>query len=805
MLQSAAVSTLHAETLRIAVAGNPNSGKTTVFDALSGLRHKVGNYPGVTVEKREGRIPGTPLLLLDLPGTYGLSARSPDEEIARDVLLGRVPGAGRPDGILLVVDAANLERNLYLVLQVLEFGIPTIVACNMMDVARTRGIEPDCKVLSRELGVPVLPVSADRGEGVDRIRDALNNITDCTPPIRPWRLGDAVENTIAEVARIMDVSGTVPARSVRGSAMLWLSDYLSGEDAAGQSARRFLDKLSPQYATALRNLADELGRDNQDMTAEIIEGRYAWISSVAERAVRRPLAHRGDGAGRDRPVSDRIDTVLTHRVWGVFVFAGVVFCVFLSVFSWAEPLMGMIESGQGAIADWVGSHLAEGPLRSLIIDGVIAGVGSVVIFFPQICLMFLIVAILEDSGYMARAAFLTDRFMRSVGLPGKAFVPLIVGFGCNVPAIMAARTLDNARDRIVTVLMAPFMSCGARLAVYALFAAAFFPSGGQNIVFALYIIGIAAAVVTGVIVKRTILLGEPTPFIMELPAYHVPRLRDVCIHAWNRLKTFIFGAGKVIVIVVVIMSFLNSLGTDGTFGNQDSDKSTLSAIGRVIVPVFEPMGIESDNWPATVGIFTGIFAKEAVVGTLNALYSGLAESEEVAAGAEADGGSSLLAGLGEAVMSIPENFVGLAAAITDPLGLDIGDVSSTDVAAEEQGVSTGTFGAMAERFNGGIGAFAYLLFILLYTPCVAAMGAIVREVGGRWATFVGLWTFGFAYAAAVATYQAGTFAAHPTESILALGAVALGFIGAIAGLRIAGQISQRIEMNKTRAAEGDGS
>ena len=785
-----------ADSYTIAIVGNPNCGKTTLFNVLTGAHQKVGNWPGVTVDRKAGRFrdKGHTVSVIDLPGVYSLAVipgtDAIDERIGRDYIL-----SGEPDVIVNIVDATNLERHLYLTAQLLEMQVPMVVALNMTDVAKQMGIEVDTAALSKRLGCPVVSLVAAQGKGAAELKAAVGTIVrESVLPSGRVEYGPVIEPALARLQKV--VTGVAEQKGLDAR---WLSvKLLEGEGIA----RRVTQGAADLLLSSLISEFEKVGAEDPDVL--IADGRFGFAHQIAREVVRR----RGHVT---RTLSDRIDRVVLHRWMGPALFFAVVYGMFLFTINLGGAFIDFFDIAVGVLlVDGTRAVLeAMGMPEWLVVllaDGVGGGIQIVATFIPIIGFLYLFLSVLEDSGYMARAAFLTDRFMRAVGLPGKAFVPLIVGFGCNVPAIMAARTLDNARDRIVTVVMAPFMSCGARLAVYALFAAAFFPSGGQNIVFALYIIGIAAAVVTGVIVKRTILLGEPTPFIMELPAYHVPRLRDVCIHAWNRLKTFIFGAGKVIVIVVVIMSFLNSLGTDGSFGNQDSDKSTLSAIGRVIVPVFEPMGIETDNWPATVGIFTGIFAKEAVVGTLDALYSGLAEADAAAAGIEKpEGESGILAGLGAAVMSIPENLVGLAAAITDPLGLNIGDVSSTDLAAEEQGVSTGTFGAMAERFDGGFGAFAYLLFILLYTPCVAAMGAIVREVGSRWATFVGLWTFGFAYATAVATYQAGTFAVHPMESIVTLSAVALGFIGAIAGLRVAGQVSQRIAMNRARAAEGDGS
>jgi ferrous iron transport protein B len=383
--------------------------------------------------------------------------------------------------------------------------------------------------------------------------------------------------------------------------------------------------------------------------------------------------------------------------------------------------------------------------------------------------------------------------MRSVGLPGKSFIPLIVGFGCNVPAIMATRTLEHRRDRVLTAMMAPFMSCGARLPVYALFAAAFFPTGGQNVVFALYLIGIAFAVMTGLVLKRTILPGGITPFIMELPPYHLPTLKSIMLRTWDRLKTFLFNAGKAIVAVVVVLSFLNSMGTDGSFGNEDTDRSVLAAIGKSITPAVKPMGIHEDNWPATVGLFSGIFAKEAVVGTLNALYGAIGSTDEQP-GAGDDNGFDLWEGIVDAFATIPVNLAALANAVTDPMGLSIVESPDIEAAARQQGVAVGIFGAMASRFDGRLGAFAYLLAVLLYMPCVAAMAAIYRETGAGWAVFASLWTTGLGYGAAVLTYQSGTFAAHPGSSGAWIGAVVAAFVAVLAALYYVGTREQSRHM-----------
>ncbi|MFO1113778.1 MAG: ferrous iron transport protein B, partial [Rhodospirillales bacterium] len=446
----------------------------------------------------------------------------------------------------------------------------------------------------------------------------------------------------------------------------------------------------------------------------------------------------------------------------------------------------LLVDGGAALLNSLGSPLW---LTTILANGIGGGIQTVSTFIPIIACLFLFLSFLEDSGYMARAAFVMDRLMRAVGLPGKSFIPLIVGFGCNVPAIMATRTLDHRRDRIMTVMMSPFMSCGARLPVYALFAAAFFPEGGQNLVFALYLIGIGFAVLTGLVLKRTLLQGETSPFVMELPPYHLPTLRSVLLHTWDRLKQFVFRAGRVIVPVVLVLTVLGSVSTDGTFGNENTDRSVLATVAKQATPVLAPMGITEDNWPATVGMISGIFAKEAVVGTLNALYSALGEQDAGdATAAEEEGGFDLWGGLAAAFATIPENLAGLVDSFTDPLGLNIvGSGEDLAAAAEEQEVAESTFGAMAARFDGQIGAFAYLLAVLLYIPCVAAIAAIYRETGPAWTIFAALWTTGLGYGAAVLTFQIGTFSRDPAHSIAWIAGILVAFGTAVFFMRMAGQ------------------
>jgi ferrous iron transport protein B len=410
--------------------------------------------------------------------------------------------------------------------------------------------------------------------------------------------------------------------------------------------------------------------------------------------------------------------------------------------------------------------------------------------------MFLMLALLEDSGYMARAAFVMDRFMRRIGLPGKSFVPMMVGFGCTVPAILGTRTLESTKDRFMTIFMAPFMSCGARLPVYALFAAAFFPAYGGLVVFSLYLIGIVLAMVTGLLLKHTIFRGETSHFIMELPPYHSPRTRQTLIQTWSRLKSFIIRAGTVIVLVVMLLSVINSVGTDGSFGNEDTEQSVLSATGRAITPVFQPMGIEQDNWPATVGLFTGLFAKEIIVGTLSSLYTQSATAEAAAAEAPTDAEGSaqaesaapsvdIGAGVMEALRSIPANLAGVVGALADPLGAGVVG-EDPDTVAEEAGTSSGIFDRMRDRFTP-LAAYAFLLFVLIYTPCLAAVGAAVQEMGAFLGTMLVIYQALLAWVAATLVYQIGS-----GGSLVFIGTALAILVGMGIGLRLLGRPVERI-------------
>ncbi len=761
------------KTLTVAIAGNPNCGKTTLFNLLTGTHQHVGNWPGVTVEKKIGVFEhqSKTVNLVDLPGVYSLSVAgdesSLDERIARDYIL-----TEQPDLVVNVLDASNLERNLYLTVQLLEMGTPVVVALNMMDIATSRHIQIDTAALSQKLGCPVIGVVASENTGIGPLKDlVVQAATDKARPKHSTIFSGPLEAAISTLMH--------PAEgSFHPESMRWLAiKSLEGDEICPA----MIDPNMSSEAAKLREaLEAETGLDADTLIAC---ARYEFVSQIVDHAVRRT-------SEISRTISDRVDSIVLNRLVGIPAFLLVMYLMFMFTINIGGAFIDFFDILAGTIfVDGTSELLAMigAPdwTVTLLATGVGGGIQTVATFIPIVACLFLFLSILEDSGYMARAAFVMDRFMRMIGLPGKSFVPLIVGFGCNVPAIMATRTLDSQRDRTLTVMMAPFMSCGARLPVYALFAAAFFPTGGQNLVFALYFLGLIAAVGTGLLLKVTLLKGKPTPFVMELPPYHWPSLRGILLRSWHRLRDFLTEAGQVIVAMVVVLAFLNSWGTDGSFGNEDSEASVLSEIGRSLTPVFAPMGIEEDNWPATVGIFTGILAKEAVVGTLNTLYADLADT-----GAGEEPPYSLTGGLMSATATILPNLRDAFGMASDPLGLDIGDVSDPTAAAEEQEVDGSVFGTMASLFDGRIGAFAYLLMILLYMPCVAAVGAIWRETGWRWALFASGWTMGMAYGSAVLFYQIATFSRHPALSSWWIGGIIFSVLCLAASLAVIGHRSK---------------
>lgn len=748
------------DTFIVGIVGNPNCGKTTLFNVLTGSKQYVGNWAGVTVEKKTGEytFAGKHIQCVDLPGTYSLESSddqvSLDEKIARDYVAAR-----EADLIINIIDASNIERNLYLTSQLIEMRVPMIIVLNMMDAVKRRGIKIDIDAMATQLGCPVIAISAATKQGIPALKTAINQsaVHQVIPTITIPYIAQ-LENAIAQLQPQLSVVAQTYPCDTRWLTLRLLENDTLAQRIAGSEMCAFVTQFQQQIEAETDDEIDILAAD----------GRYEFVNQLTKQVVCK-------FSEVSRHTSEKIDRIVLNRFLGIPIFLLVMYIMFLFTINIGSAFVDFFEQFVGAflvdgLGVWLSASHCPSWLNVLLTQGIGSGIQVVATFIPIVGFLFLFLSVLEDSGYMARAAFVMDRFMRFLGLPGKAFVPMIVGFGCNVPAIMATRTLENPRDRILTNLMNPFMSCGARLPVYALFAAAFFPINGQNIVFGLYLLGIGVAVLTGLIMRHTLFKGETTPFIMELPTYHLPTLQGIVIRTGDRLKSFILNAGRVIVPMVLILNFLNALGTDGSFGRENTNQSVLSHIGRSLTFVFEPMGIREDNWVATVGIFTGVLAKEAVVGTLDALYGQLELPAQIVEKPSFD----LQDALKQAVFTIPQNLSDVTNRLLDPLGLDMGALNDAGAAASKQNVHTATFTAMQHSFDGQAGAFAYLLFILLYSPCVAATAAIYRETSAAWALFTGIWTTGLAYLTATLFYQIATYEIHPERTmiwVLSLGGI----------------------------------
>ena len=765
----------------IALLGNPNCGKTTVFNALTGANQRTGNWPGVTVERKEGSYShkDRQVTVVDLPGVYSLDAEEGDagldELVARDYLL-----SGEADIVINIVDASNLERNLYLSTQIMEMRLPMMVVLNMMDVAKERDIRIDFKSISERLGCPVIPTNAAKGEGITELKLLTNQVFNKSTFLPSYVAYPAViENALTQLIPFINQNNLKHRADERWIA-LKLLEY---EDRIAPELRsKELEKIVVENRRKIHNTLDD------DVDIIIADSRYTFIRQLTQAAVERKREVKST-------VSDQIDKVVLNRFLGIPIFLLLMYLMFAISINFGGAFIDFFDISFATVfvdgtKELLSNISAPGWLIGILADGLGGGIQTTATFIPQIGMLFLCLSALEDTGYMARAAFVMDRLMRFVGLPGKSFVPMLVGFGCNIPGIMATRTLENRRDRLTTIMMNPFMSCSARLTVYALFVAAFFPTGGQNIVLGLYLLGILAAVFTGLILKHTLLKGEAAPFVMELPPYHIPKLKGVLLRTWDRLKAFIKKAGIVICLMVLVLGFMNSVGTDGSFGKQDSQDSILSATGRAITPAFTPMGITQDNWPATVGIFTGVFAKEVMVGTMNSLYSQIDQQEQPE---EAEEAYSFWGGIGTAFASIPENLSQLPSQFLDPLDFGSANVSSLEQkeAAEAQGVSVSVYGKMAKLFPNKAAAFAYLLFVLLYFPCVSATAALYRETNWGWTIFAASWTTGLAYVVAVLYYQLATFAQHPTSSISWVIGLSLVMAATIFGMKLFGSTPLR--------------
>jgi len=733
-LGSTAQNTEIDESVTIALVGNPNTGKTTLFNGLTGLFQRVGNYPGVTVERKEGRFDlgnGRTVRLVDLPGAYSLSALSPDETIVADVLLGRQEGEPPVSAVLAIVDATNIQRNLYLVSQILELGLPVVLALNMIDLADSRGIRIEAGEISKQLGVPVVPVCASRKSGLPEIRAALTAVVvSPAPPLRP---------TVPEFPDILK------------DQVEFLSNGAGGSNANGYVNRaRVFRGIIDEGGYAEKKLLEHRGegfRDQLDQIRENVSGgeplsslesavRYDWIGSVLSNAVTR-------SDRLQETLSDRVDRYITHRFFGTLIFIGIMTLVFQAIYAWSGPLMDVIDSSFAWIAGKVGSTMPEGALRSLVVDGLIGGVGSVVVFVPQIGILFLFLALLEGCGYMSRAAFLMDRLFARCGLSGKSFIPLLSSFACAVPGIMAARTIEDKRERFTTILIAPLMSCSARLPVYTIFIGAFVPDrtvmgewfGLQGLtLFAMYSVGALVAIPTAYLLKRTLLGGGTTPFILEFPSYKVPDLRTVFLRVYLSCKSFLERAGTIILAAAVVMWALayfprspdiernfearmdevrsrpNQVAVEAELSNLEAElasellnQSFLGRAGRIIEPAVRPLGWD---WRIGMAALASFPAREIVVATLGTIYS-----------------------LGDV------------------------DESSEDL---RQAMRNATWEDGRKVFTLPV-ALSIMVFFALCAQCTATLAIIQRETQSwKWAAFSFSYMTLFAYLGAFAVYQLTT-------------------------------------------------
>lgn len=732
---------MNEKQITIGLVGNPNSGKTTIFNGLTGARQHVGNWPGVTVEKKEGSFSldkNTIIKVVDTPGIYSLLATSEDEKATLGFVLSR-----EADVIINVVDATCIERSLYLTLLLRELNIPTAIAVSMMDVAHKREIQLDLNKISQRIGVPIVTVNGSKRSDINNLKKMVVELAKNKPicKVEP-KLPAQMEAVVQELAGKLSKTAEelkIPARTVATKLLENGPHIETVAKACGEYDEKVIRSAQNEIEKSLGKPADVV----------LAEARYKTIDSVCVNAIVLP---------KEKPhLTEKIDKIALNRFFGIPVFLFIMYIVF-----WLTQVVGgafidffdiaagtIFVDGFGCLLESIGTPAW---LKVILADGVGAGLQTVATFIPPIFFMFMCLAILEDSGYMARAAFVMDRLLRWLGLPGKSFVPMLVGFGCTVPAIMSTRTLESKRDRFLTIFMTPFMSCGAKLPVWVVFGAAFFSKNPGLMVFYIYLAGILLGIFTGLMMKNTLFKGEPSRFIMELPAYHFPYPRQIFIRTWERLKIFVTRAGQVIVPMILILGILNSIGKDGSFGNEDSTNSILSEVGKTITPIFEPMGVEKDNWPATVSIFTGLFAKEAVIGTMTSLYSQSSEfarelDEEVGVVSVAEEPSSVgecfsfWGGIKEAFATIPTNLKDIFTGFTDPVGA--GDISSDEAeVAETYESDKSVFPNLRKAFSKGKHqAFAYLLFILLYVPCIAATGAAYRELGRFYASiFVGYLT-----------------------------------------------------------------
>jgi ferrous iron transport protein B len=726
--ERASLRPVEKRTVTIAVAGNPNSGKSTLINAIAGTRLQVGNWAGVTVEKKEAsfEFQGRRIRLVDLPGTYSLSPYTQEEIIARDYLVHE-----RPDLIVNVVDATNLERNLYLTVQLLELGIPVVMALNIYDEAEAKGYRIDVRGMEKMLGIAVVPTSATRKRGLDELLKGVlataNDPANRVPAVLNY--GADVETAAEFVASELKKSHPALADAYP---LRWLAFKLMEGD--GQVAQETGVGREAKLDEALHHLRRAHG---EDIEAHMADARYALASGLTREVLEKPEL-------RKMELTEKIDRVVLNRFLGIPIFLAAMWVMFKLTFDLSKPYGDWIgDMVSGPFNRWAGAVIGflHGPdwAVSLVNDGIIAGVGNVLVFVPVIFAMMFFITFLEGSGYMARAAFVMDRAMHAIGLHGKSFIPMLLGFGCNVPAIYATRTLENKRDKALTALLIPLMSCGARLPVYVVFIGAFFPAHAGTVLWSLYVMGIALAILMGVIFKKTLFRGEAPMFIMELPPYRMPSFRSLCIHTWEKGKHFLVKAGTYILAVSVLVWFLLNL----PWGVESKKDSYLGKVGQATAPILQPLGF--GKWEASSSLIAGLIAKEIVVGTMGEIYVKKAEEKKKETPAFVDDlkevGSSFVKATGASFANVFAN-VGITS---------ISTAEDPDKAAERAPLKE----VLKSQFTP-LAAYAFIVFVLLYMPCVIASVAMVQEFGTwKWYGIAFAYQMVLAWGMAALVYQGG--------------------------------------------------
>ncbi len=737
-----------ARPLTIALAGNPNVGKSTLFNALTGGRQHVGNWPGKTVEKKEGwmTLDAQEIMIVDLPGTYSLTAYSIEEIVTRDFIL-----RDHPSAVIAVADAANLERNLYLVCQLIELGAPLIIALNMSDTAHGRGVHIDAQKLSDALGgIPVIEMIGTRGVGIEALQKAILQRAALQTPL-VFDYGKPLEDEIAALQVLIESESALAA----AYPPRWLAIKLLEDDKHLKEQLAGYTRLLSAAQAAITRITESLGDDPDTL---LTDTRYTFIGEAAAQAVTR-------SANSMETASDRADRIITHRIFGLPIFLALMWLVFQITANVSAPLIDWVDSiFAGPVSRWAASLLGVIGLggswvESLVVDGIIAGVGGVLVFVPLLMLLYITISVLEDSGYMARAAFVMDRVMRLIGLHGKSFLPLLIGFGCTVPAVYATRTLEKPRDRKVTAFLATFMSCGARLPVYVVFAGAFFGAQSGNLIFALYLLGIAVALITGLVFKRVIYPEkEAQSFVMELPPYRMPHAKTIFAQMWERTRGFVENAATIILACSVGVWLLSAMPANldlSRFNAVEPQESMFGAVSGAIAPTLAPAGF--GDWQAAGSLITGFIAKEVVIGTMSQIY-GVEAVEDGAADTPTptllDDAGEIVTTFGQTLVLTAQEFVNIVPRTVNIIpGLNMQEANFLGVEAEEE--DTSALGLALTGAFTPLSAVAFMVFILLYTPCMTTTAAMRHEFGSRWTLYQIGYTTLIAWAGAVIVYQGG--------------------------------------------------